>query len=457
MSSQLYAQSGDVRRDTLSLSLRDAVARADRAGFDVRTARAAADVAGAQVTIARAPALPQLRFSGGQTKTLASARGAAVGSVFNQPNTYSAGLALSQTLFQGGKAINGVRAANAVRGASEQDVAEARAQLNLATQTAYLQALFTARLVEIQQQAYDLSAARLRQAEQFFKAGRFSRYQLLQARVDLANLEPQLLQTRENAEVALLDLKHLIDVPETQPIRLTTHIDSGTIAAVLPSIDTTIAPTAHPALRAAELNARAQRLGVSVAKGDLLPSVALTYNFGYGAYPAPGQGFPTRSGSVTTVPCPTATDPDKTCTQQNGGWFADRSLALTISWPLFDGLRSKGAIDLASAQSRIADAALASTRSTIYTNFAKAKAELGRTRAQYGAQRETVAEATEAYKLAELRYQRGLATQIEVSNAQLALTTAETNQARAVYDYYLATAALARAQGQPLPLPASAP
>jgi outer membrane protein TolC len=280
---------------------------------------------------------------------------------------------------------------------------------------------------------------------------------LLQARVDLANLQPLLLQARENANVALLELKQLIDVPEAQPVRLTTQIDSTTITVALSTIDTTIAPIAHPALRAAELNARARHLGISVAKGDLLPSVALTYNFGYGAFPAPGQGFPTRSGSVTSVPCPTATDPDKTCTQQNGGWFPDRSLALTVSWPLFDGLRTKGAIDLASAQSRAADVELASTRSAIYTNFAKAKAELGRTQAQYGAQRETVAEATEAYTLAELRYQRGLATQLEVSNAQLALTTAETNQARAVYDYYLATAALARAQGRPIPLPASAP
>jgi hypothetical protein len=43
-----------------------------------------------------------------------------------------------------------------------------------------------------------------------------------------------------------------------------------------------------------------------------------------------------------------------------------------------------------------------------------------------------------------------------VSDAQLALLTAQTNAARATYDVYLASAGLAFALGRPLPLPPSA-
>jgi outer membrane protein len=70
----------------------------------------------------------------------------------------------------------------------------------------------------------------------------------------------------------------------------------------------------------------------------------------------------------------------------------------------------------------------------------------------YAARRETVAEAAEAFRLATLRFSRGLATQLEVSDAQLALTTAQTTEARARYDLYLAAAALVRAAGEP-PVP----
>ncbi|HJQ22219.1 MAG TPA: TolC family protein, partial [Gemmatimonadaceae bacterium] len=62
-------------------------------------------------------------------------------------------------------------------------------------------------------------------------------------------------------------------------------------------------------------------------------------------------------------------------------------------------------------------------------------------------------EAQEAFRLASLRFSRGLSTQLEVSDAQLALLTAESGEARASYDLYLATADLARALGRPIPMP----
>jgi outer membrane protein TolC len=44
---------------------------------------------------------------------------------------------------------------------------------------------------------------------------------------------------------------------------------------------------------------------------------------------------------------------------------------------------------------------------------------------------------------------------LEVSDAQLALLTAESAEARATFDLYLATADLARALGRPIPMPAT--
>ncbi|HEX6036998.1 TolC family protein, partial [Longimicrobium sp.] len=84
---------------------------------------------------------------------------------------------------------------------------------------------------------------------------------------------------------------------------------------------------------------------------------------------------------------------------------------------------------------------------------ARARTELERARATFAAVRQTVAEAEEAFRLASLRYARGLGTQLDVSDAQLALLTARTNEAQATFDVYLASAELARALGRPIPTP----
>ena len=442
-------------RDSLSLSMRDAVTRADQIGEEVQIARANLNATKAQATVVRAPGLPQLRVSGTENRTVASARGQAVGAVFNQPYSYGATLNASQVLFQGGRVVNAVRAARAATGASAQDVAETRALINLQTQTAYVNALFTRRLIQIQEQSYRQAAAQLKQAEQFEKAGRMSRYDVLRARVALANIEPVVLQAREDAQVALLELKRLANIEPSLPLILSTAIDSSVIRNVMASVDTLASAENRPALAAATLNASARELGVSVARAALLPTVTLNFNSGYGAYPVNGDIFPPGRGTFRVVPCAAGGSEGKVCTAQNGGWFSDQSFGFTVSVPVFDGLLTRGNVDLAGAQARVARAQLRQTREQVFNDVERARADLSRSRAQYGAQQQNVSEANEAYNLAALRYARGMATQLEVSDAQLALTTAQTNQARSLYDVYIAAVALAQRQGRPLPLPST--
>jgi outer membrane protein TolC len=128
-------------------------------------------------------------------------------------------------------------------------------------------------------------------------------------------------------------------------------------------------------------------------------------------------------------------------------------MGVQVSWALFDGLRTKGNYDLAQAQARVADLQLAQQRETITLEVAEARAGFQRAKSLFDARKQNTAEANEALRLATLRFGRGLSTQLEVQDAQLAVMQAETNEARSIYDYYLASAELARALGEPLPLP----
>ena len=432
--------------DSVSLSLPDALSRALGTGDEARAAAAQVDITDAQVTIARAAGFPQLRVNANQSHVYESARAAAVGQIFNQPNTYTANATLTQPLFQGGRIFAGARAASRLRSAARFDQTETLAQLSLDVQRAYLEALFAGTLASIQDTAYALAGERLAQVQQFEKAGRASRYDVLRASVERANLQPAVIQARSDVELALVDLRRLINVSANQPIRLTTRLDRDAVIQWVAQLKADIAPPARAAVKSAELVADARHAGISVARADLLPTVSISGVLGGQAFPQ--SGFPTRVGRLETVECPEGSVEGRVCTAQNGGWFRDKSFAISIGLPIFDGLRAKGAIDLASAQARLADLQLAQTRERVASEAAAASAELDRAQALYSAQGQNATEAAEAFKLASLRYSRGLATQLEVADAQLALTVARTNEARSVYDLYLAAAGYARALGR---------
>jgi outer membrane protein TolC len=149
-------------------------------------------------------------------------------------------------------------------------------------------------------------------------------------------------------------------------------------------------------------------------------------------------------GSAATLRC------------QNGGFFSDQQLGINVSLPLFDGFRVKSNVDLAKAQTRVAELQLRQQREAVSLDVARARAELRRSRAVFVASQQNSAEADEAFRLASLRFARGLSTQLEVSDAQLALLRAQSTEARATYDLFLASADLARALGRPIPLPSAA-
>jgi outer membrane protein TolC len=437
--------------DTLRLSIEDAVSTGLRVADEIRLSAAQADIAEAQYDAARASLLPQLRLTSAYTRTFESARSNAVSAVFNQPNTYSANANFSQTLFQGGRLVATARAASSLARAARFDAEEQRALFTVNVQRAYLGALLAERFVDLQETNLQLASSRLTQVQQFQSAGRAAQYDVLRAKVERANIEPLAIQARNDRDLAYLELKRLLNVPVERPLALTSTIDSDAAQTLVAAyLDTTALPD-RPALRSAELVARSRHLAVRAARADLLPTITYFFQTGFQAFPPPAFGFPSQRGALDAASCPAGSAAGRLC--QNGGWFEDRNMGIQFSWPVFDGLRAKSGLELARAATRVADLQLQQEREQVSVEVAKARAELRRSKAVFDARRETSSEAQEAFRLASLRFSRGLSTQLEVSDSQLALLTAEGGEARATFDLYLATAELARALGRPIPMP----
>lgn len=455
LSAQRAASASAAPADSVRLSIEDAVTRVLRESDEARLAAAQVEVADAQVTSARASGLPQLRLAGNYSQVLRNARAEIVGSIFGQNFNYNSNLNLSQTLFQGGRVFAGSRAAGDVRRAARYNVADTKAQLSVDVQRAYLNALLQRELEAIQARNIELAIARITLVDQLQTAGRASRYDVLRARVERTNLEPALLQARAAKELADIELRRLLNFPANRPIALTSELDTAALRTVVHAVasDSSADPV-RDSERAAQMTLDARGEGVRVARADMLPTISTFIQSGYTALPS-SNGFPTIWGNTSNANCPPGSAATRVC--QNNGWFADRTFGVQVSWPLFDGLRAKGNVDLAQAQERIARLQLAQEREAVAVERARARAEFTRAEASYEAQQQNVGEADEAFRIASLRFERGLATQLEVSDAQLLLLTARTNAARATIDYYLAVAELARARGVGVPLPPTRP
>jgi hydrophobic/amphiphilic exporter-1 (mainly G- bacteria), HAE1 family len=453
------AQARDIRSgspsDTLHISIEDAVARAVRQSDETRLAAAQLDVTEAQITTARAAGLPQLRLNGAYTQVIENARASVVGSVFAQAFTYNTNVNLSQTIFQGGRIFAGTRAAADVRRAARFDQAEVRARLSVDVQRAYFLALLSDRLYEIQVRNLALADARLKQVQSLEAGGRAARYDVLRARVERTNLEPALIQAQSDRELARLEVKRILNIPVSQPLVLTSALDPDGLRAFVSAVANDSSPDpVRASVRSAESVVEARAEGIKVARADMLPTVSAFFQTGYLALPS-NNGVPTVWGQASNSLCPAGSPSTRIC--QNNGWFADRNFGVQIQWPLFDGLRAKGNVDLAQAQRRVAELQLSQEREQVQVERAQARAEFARARAAYDAQRDNAREAEEAYRLAALRFERGLDTQLDASAVQLQLLVAQTNEARSIFDLYIAAADLARARGLPIPLPPTRP
>jgi len=348
---------------------------------------------------------------------------------FGRANTWNGALQVTQPLFTGGRITAGVSAASAAEDLARLNLEETSADIELQVKEAYYGAVLAEHMAEIAAAGVELAEEHLKQVRLFERQGQASELDVLRAEVERQNLEPQLVQARNARALALLNLKRLVNLPMDAEVELVTDLTTGgtppapgaglpSLAEALPELER------QPRVRMAEEQIAIRQAQARIARAAYLPTVALTSTFARQAYPA--QVFP-RSGEE---------------------WMDDWSLALAVQLPLFQGFRRGAELDAAKAQVRQAELQLEQLREGVRLEYERALGELERARAQMTARARTVEQAERVYRLTELRYEKGLATQLDVSDARLALQQARINAVQADYDYYVALARAERALGR---------
>ena len=425
--------------DTLRLTLDAALQRALDRSFAMRLARADVLDADGQVREAFSAALPQVTGSLTYTRQFASiyqglGKGdtSSLGSLFKNtpfgaPNAWNFQLQATQLLWSGGKVGSGLSAARTVRSVATLNQSETAADVTFQVKQAYWNAALQSRLLEIATANLDQAQQQARQVQLFQQAGTRAEYDLLRAQVDAANQEPLVVAARNDYDLALLELKRLLDLPADQALDLQTPLESPGATIPVVAADSLGGPD-RPALAAAEATVLQQQDLLTVARADRWPTLSLSTTYTEQAFPS--NVFPS------------------TVDQFHRGWNGEVKLA----FPIFTGFRTAARVQQARAAVQRAEAQRDQVHKQVELDVAQARAEVARAQALLVARRETVRQADRALHIAGVRYTNGIATQLEVSDARVAARQSQVNEVQATRDYVVALARLERALGRAVPV-----
>jgi outer membrane protein TolC len=129
------------------------------------------------------------------------------------------------------------------------------------------------------------------------------------------------------------------------------------------------------------------------------------------------------------------------------GWHAGAQ----VNWDVFDGLLTRGKVRQARAVRDRARTEIEDTTRQVEFEVRTAYSTFVEAREVLESQRKVQEQAEEALRLANSRAEAGSGTQLDVLNAQTALTEARTTQIQALRDYLVARARLLRAIGADTP------
>ncbi|MBC7807951.1 MAG: TolC family protein [Akkermansiaceae bacterium] len=300
------------------------------------------------------------------------------------------------------------------------EILRLRQETALNVRTGYYSVLRTAAFVRVNEASVAQSEEQLRVTRAQQNAGVASAFDVLRAQTQLENNRQALIQSRNQLLIAKNGFANTVGVDPSTPVDLA---DIPEIPA-LPQLDEAVllsqAFDRRPEYYQSDTNILKATKNVRLARRNLEPFLNASVT---GAYNLTEPAFGTNKDTG--------------------------SAGLTLSIPLWDGGATREAVKAARADER---------QSLIQKDqFARGiKAEVQQAiiavRDAYERQTttaDTVTQAREALRLANVRYQAGVGTQLEINDAQTALTQAETNQVNARYDYLSAIARLSRAVGEP--------
>ena len=399
----------------------------ERALRDNPGARAAAQrllQAQAQLGVLRAGQAPNLSVNAGLSNSRTSAetsQGLALGGRSIEGNNYSVGAALSYELDLWGRVRRVIEAADAQALAAQDD----RDGVLLLLSSQVAQSYWQLRGLDAEQAILRDALAARREAQELiearFNAGLSNELDVSRTRIERANAEADLHEVQRQRNQVEHALAILVGVSPSAPLLAP---DAKPALPLPPSIPVGLPASLlgqRPDLAASVANLKAANAQVGVAEGMFYPSLTLTSNFGYAS---------------------------EALRDLAGGSARQFSIGpLALSLPIFDGGRNRANLALSKARYEEAVANHENRLLTALREVEDALSDVQQRQKQGEVQAQAQEAASRALLVAQARYERGVSTYLDVTDAQRSALAASRAAAQIRTQRLLASVAVARALG----------
>ena len=336
-------------------------------------------------------------------------------------------LQVRQALYAGGSLRASIRAQDALEQAVLYDLQTQVEATIQDVKTRYYDVLLARDTISVEEENIELLNEQLANTESRFEAGSVSNFDVLQAKVSLANAQPALIRARNDFRVAEAELKKAVGYIKVADYVTKSPNYTGELDAELKDyalIDSlTTAMQKRPELQQLALIADASEEGIDVARAGFRPTVDLIGSYDF------------RRSYETG---------DDRFDSPEDGWF----VGVESTWNIWDGRATKGRVVQAKSQLRQDELNLSETRLTVEVEVRRAISELQGSAELLNAAREVTGQAEEALRLANERYNVGSSTFLDTLQARVALTDARNNELQANYSYLVSITNLQRAIGE---------
>jgi len=339
---------------------------------------------------------------------------------FGDVDNYSAALRVSQPIFDGGSMIAQMNAARLFSLMTDETVRSTVQDVLYSAMHAYHDVLLNQHLLEISQDAVKSSQAHLDSVRVKRRGGVASDFDVLRAEVELSNFEAELIKNKNAINISKANLLKIMGVSQDSEVSLTDEL------VYIPeevSMEQAVGTAFNnrPDLLTGELDIKYQKEMLNIARSRYWPVVSGFYERSF-SKPDPHNGTIIDWGYI---------------------WNA----GVSVSLPVFDGFAREGNIIQQKARFKQAQINLVDAEETTLFEITKALLSIHDAEEFVQSQRLNLTRAEEGLRLAEVGYKEGTNTQVEMIDAQSALTEAKANYYQSIYTHIVAKLDLQKSMG----------
>ena len=413
--------------------LQRCIAYAIEHNLSIKQKEAARDQSKVELNTSQWSRLPNLNGNVGQSFNFG--RALQSDNTYGNRNTQNTNFSLGTNipLFTGMQIPNSIALSKLNLKAATEDLNKAKEDISIQVASYFLQVLFNEELVKVARNQVKLSQEQLDKKVAFFKNGKASEAEVLEAKSRVAQDELSMVQAENNHQLALLDLSQLLELPSPEGFQIRVpNIDNFSVHLTLPEEVYAQAMLNKPAIKAAQYRMQGAEKSIKIAQSAYYPQLSFGAGIGTNYY---------RLSGIQNADFGTQWE-------QN----MNKYLQFSLSLPLFNRFQTRNRVKSARIQHQALSWQLEESKKALYKEIQQAYYNALASESKYKSSLSASESAEASFKLMSEKYANGKASATEYNEMRTAWMRTLSDGIQAKYEFIYRCKILDFYKGIPLTL-----